>query len=149
MHIKRAYKSGQLNHAVNPIDSSDLQSKSMKPKSRGQKATDEKRVTEEKLMKFIRQLWAEHKKVTRLIVFNQVMNINPKFLGVTRSPGFYSRLCDWFYLGFKCRHNLSRRKVASVGQKVPDDWQEKKANIVQHVAHNQMPQRRANGSMIP
>jgi hypothetical protein len=35
MRIKQAYESGQLDRTVNPINSSDLQSKSLKPTSCG------------------------------------------------------------------------------------------------------------------
>ena len=107
LRIKKAHDSGKLTGAKDPIDKSDLQSKTVIPNSRGRKPTDVKRVTEDKLMSHIKTLWSQGKIVTRHIVFHAVMKINPQFLGGVKSSGHLAKLRDWFYLGLKKRYNLS------------------------------------------
>ena len=57
-------------------------------------------------------------------MLRQAIQINPGLLGGIGSGGHFMRLLNWFYFGFKLRYKLSKRKISSVGQKLPNDWRE-------------------------
>ena len=59
--------------------------------------------------------------------FRNVMDIYPVFKvsggpGIKGTVGHMKRLKKWFYYGFNRRNNLSNRKISSVIQKFPKDW---------------------------
>ena len=55
-------------------------------------------------------------------------------------PGLQrTRLQTWFYFGFNRRYNLSNRKLASIGQKLPVDWEEHLRRLQERVARQQFP----------
>eukprot|EP00956_Cyclotella_meneghiniana_P009844 scaffold13631_cov38-Cyclotella_meneghiniana.AAC.19 len=56
------------------------------------------------------------------------------------STGYLDRLKTWFYHGFKKRYNLSNRKIASISQKLPTNWQRHLRTQQQSVAAAQFPQ---------
>eukprot|EP00957_Ditylum_brightwellii_P131189 10006193-Ditylum_brightwellii.AAC.1 len=77
------------------------------------------------------------------------MEIDPSFKGGVNSYCFFDHMKNWFYFGFNRRHNLSRRKISSTGQKLLNDWEDKRANIVARVAKCQTPCKRVDGSFAP
>eukprot|EP00956_Cyclotella_meneghiniana_P036000 scaffold120055_cov77-Cyclotella_meneghiniana.AAC.2 len=102
---------------------------------------------EKKLIAQLEELWANNKCVSRTVIFWLVLELDPNFQvsggeGGRGSAGHMDRLKTWFYYGFKKRHRLSNRKIASIGigQKLPDRWQEKLRTQQQRVAAAQFPQ---------
>ena len=76
----------------------------------------------------------------------QAMHNNPGFLGGIGSGGHFMRLLNWFYFEFKLRYKLSKRKISSVGQNLPNDWRERHDNIIFRVANAQIPRQRPDGT---
>ena len=70
-------------------------------------------------------MWEASKPLTRYVIFHKVMEIDPSFMGGVDSDGYFVRMKDWFYYGFKGRKKLSIRKISSIGQKLPNDWEVK------------------------
>ena len=90
---------------------------------------------EKKLMAQLEELWANDKCVSRTVIFRLVLELDPNFQvsggeGGRGSTGHMDRLKKWFYYGFNKRHRLSNRKIASIGQKLPDRWQEKLTSVI-------------------
>lgn len=90
-------------------------------------------------------LWHQDKLVLRTIIFRLVLEIDPNFkvnggIGGKGSEGHLHRLKNWFYFGFKRQFNLSNRKIASIGQKLPNNWEVDLRNLQQHVVVAQFPQ---------
>ena len=77
------------------------------------------------------------------------MKIDPGFLSDVGSSGHFMRLLNWFYFGFKLRYKLSKRKISSCGQKLPQDWKERHNNIISCIARDQLPRQRPDGSFQP
>ena len=76
------------------------------------------------------------------MIFRRAMEINPKFC-----DGDMKKLKKWFYYGFIKRQNLSVRKVASVGQKLPKDWEAQMVAMKGRIKARQKPEKRADGSI--
>ena len=91
-----------------------------------------------------------NKKITRTIIFNQILKIDPTFLGGRDDPKIFKKLKSWFYGRFTKRAKLSKRVISSAGQKLPKDWEEKWQSIVASTSNVQMPkQQRADGTYQP
>ena len=144
--VKAHLKNGKLDDIIHSDSSKILKSKTVSVGSRGRFVLDPKKELESKLIKWCRENWNDNKHITRGIVFRQAMQLDPTFMGGLRSHNHFKKLMAWFYLGFKKRHKLSRRKISSCGQKLPKDWKKKSHNIVRRIAHRQMPRQRADGS---
>ena len=61
----------------------------------------------------------------------------------------FTALKSWFYGGFKKRAKLSKCRISSTGQKLPEKWEVMVERIIDCVAHKQMPQQRPDGSFHP
>ena len=121
-----------------------LNSKTVVPNARGRKVLDHDDETEKKLYEQLQELWAGDKRVSRVVVFRLVLDIDPMFKvsggpGGKGSAGHWYRLQTWFYFGFNRRYNLSNRKLASIGQKLPVDWEEHLRRLQERVARQQFP----------
>ena len=71
------------------------------------------------------------------VIFRTVMDIDPIFKvsggpGVKGTVGHMKQLKKWFYYGFNRHYNLSNRKISSVGQKLPKDWEAHLSNLMHH-----------------
>ena len=140
-------KSGKLTDLLE--GNADLKSKTVQSNTRGRKVIDTQEQLEKQLFAWCKDTWDNSKPITRYIVFHKVIEIDASFLGGVNSPDFFARMKNWFYYGFKRRYDLSRRKISSIGQKLPDDWQIKREDIVLRVARCQTPRKRGDGSFAP
>ena len=94
--------------------------------------------------------WENNKKITRGIIFRQVIVFDSTFFcGGLSNPNTFMALKKWFYGGFKKRSKLSRRVVSLMGQKLPINWKEKHTCIVCRTANDQMPRQRGDGTFQP
>lgn len=104
---------------------------------RGRKLINKTQCLERKLMDILGRLWKVDKRVTRAIIFRQALDIDKRFLGGVGSPNHFSKLKQWFYHGLNKRFSLSIRKISSVGQKLPRDWETKLQQIIDRVKRDQ------------
>ena len=56
---------------------------------------------------------------------------------------------SWFYRGFKKQAKLSKCRISSTVQKLPDQWEVMLERIIDRVAQKQMPQQRPDGCFHP
>ena len=77
----------------------------------------------------------------------KVLEIDPKFCGGVTSEGYLERLKTWFYYGLKVRFDLSNRKIAGAGQKLPNNWEQALIDKRGKVRAKQQPVRRVDGSV--
>ena len=61
----------------------------------------------------------------------------------------FTALKSWFYGGFKKRAKLSKCRISSTGQKLPEKLEVMVEHIIDRVAQKQMPQQRPDGSFHP
>ena len=61
----------------------------------------------------------------------------------------FTTLNIWFYGGFKKREKLSKCRISSTGQNLPEKWEVMVERIIDRVAQKQMPQQRPDGSFHP
>ena len=147
--IKKKYLAGDLEKLRTSTGKEKfklLRSKTMDPRARGRKPTEERSFVDEELLKWMEDCWKNEKRVTRTTVFRKALEINPELYGGAGSEGFLGRMKNWFYYSFAKKHNLSCRKIASVGQKLPNNWQEVMVDFRGRLRHRQDPQTRADGS---
>lgn len=124
-----------------------MKSKTLTINARGRKPCDELSQMETGVKTWLRGCYATDKRVSRTMIFRQALLLDPSFKGGPKSEGFIERMKNWFYYGFKVRANLSVRKLASVGQKLPLEWETVLARLTQNVRDIQNPQQRGDGSM--
>ena len=122
-----------------------MKSRTVNVGARGLHVLNEHYEIEKKLMAQLEELWANDKCVSRTVIFRLVLELDPDFQvsggeGGRGSAGHMDRLKTWFYYGFKSRYRLSNRKIASIGQKLPDRWQEKLRTQQSRVAAARFPQ---------
>lgn len=120
-----------------------LKKKSIDPNARGRKQLDSDSDLEKELAQWIYKLEDEEKRITRTMIFRKALELNPDFHG-----GDIKKLKKWFYYGFKNRANLSVRKIASVGQKLPKDWEEKMVDMRGRIRHRQCPVVQPDGRVL-
>lgn len=147
--IKKQYLAGeleQLRTAMGKEKLKLLRSKTLDPKARGRKPTEERSHVDKELLKWLEDLWKNEKRVTRTMIFRKALEINPELYGGVQSEGFLGRMKNWFYYSFVKKFNLSCRKIASVGQKLPENWEEKMVDFRRRLTRRQDPQTRADGS---
>ena len=61
----------------------------------------------------------------------------------------FTALKSWFYGGFKKREKLSKCRISSTGQKLPNKWEVMVERIIDRVAQKQIPRQRPDGSFHP
>ena len=61
----------------------------------------------------------------------------------------FTALKSWFYRGFKKQAKLSKCRISSTGQKLPEKWEVMVERIIDCVAQKQMPQQRPDGYFHP
>ena len=61
----------------------------------------------------------------------------------------FTALKSWFYGGFKKLAKLSKCRISSTGQKLPEKWEVMAERIIGSVAQKHMPQQRSDGSFHP
>ena len=145
--VSKTHREGKLDDIHD--NSSALKSKSVNPKARGRKVTNARKAMEDEILSWCKEMWDDLKPVTRYLVFHKVMTMYPTFEGGIGSDGFFDRMKNWYYHGFKHRKKLSIRKISSIGQKLPKDWQSKHRCIISRVASSQMPKQLCDGSFRP
>lgn len=155
--FKKEWEDGKYEHLLNtkPLDEmnkkerrehrQNKRSKSVKPNARGSVVLNDDYEIEEELMIKIRDLWERGKRVSRAVIFRLALEIDPTFKvsggdGGKGSVGHLKRLKQWFYFGFKRRKRLSNRKIASIGQKLPRNWERHLENLQKRIAAAQLPQ---------
>ena len=124
-----------------------MRKKSAGKKGRGRQVMSGMGSMEVKLEAWIVKCNTEEKRVTSTMIFRKVVELDPNFLGGVESDKFMIKLKKWFYYGFIKRANLSVRKLASVGQKLPVNWQEKMVDLRARIRERQDPQRQPDGTV--
>ena len=120
-----------------------LKKKSINPNARGRKQLNSASSLEAELGRWITKLEEEEKRITRTMIFRKALELDPGFYG-----GDIKRLKKWFYYGFVKRFELSIRKIASVGQKLPKDWEAKMVQMRGRVRHRQQPLAQPDGRVL-
>jgi len=124
-----------------------LKAKSVSLTGRGRKPLHSQTKTEKTLMVWLEERWAKEQRVSRTMVFRKVLENDPKFCGGVKSDGYLDRMKTWFYYGLKIRFDLSNRKIAGAGQKLPDNWEQALVDMRGKVRAKQQPVRRADGTV--
>ena len=104
---------------------------------------------EKVILKWCKEQWNKNKVVTRGIIFHKALCIYPKHSGGKSNNKIFTVLKSWFYGGFKKRAKLSKCRISSTGQKLPDKWEVMVERIIDRVAQKQMPHQRPDGSFHP
>ena len=99
---------------------------------------------EEKLYGNLGEYWADDKRVSCAIIFQTVIDINQisKVDNGTGGKGTIEhlrRLMKWFYFGFKRQYYVSNRKLSSVGQNLPNQWEMNLCDLQRRIAAEQFP----------
>ena len=58
----------------------------------------------------------------------------------------FTALKSWFYGGFKKQEKLSKCRISSTSQNLPEKWEVMLEHIIDRVAQKQMSQQRSDGS---
>lgn len=104
---------------------------------------------ETELYSYVKTLWNEKKRVTRLIIFRKAIEIHPLFKGGRKNnPKFFSCMKTWFYKGFCRRYDLSYTRIAGASRKLPPNWRELQESIQRRVAKSQV-ERKEGYLIIP
>ena len=91
-------------------------------------------------MKFLEVLWSIERRVTRTIIFRKALEIDPTFCAGVGKEGYLRRMKKWFYYHFTKHNYLSICKLASVGQKLPPNWEYKMDEMRDRVRRRQKPE---------
>ena len=78
---------------------------------------------EDKIAQCIREKRGKKKRISRMMVIRAFLLVNPGMHGGKNHPTFMKNCVNMYYR-FLRRHNLSTRRVTSVGQKLPPGWEE-------------------------
>jgi len=77
------------------------------------------------LTDWIKDMHSQRKPVIRILVLKKALELEPNFMGGLLAPDFMKRAMPWYYRYINRRaHHLSIQKPTSVGQKLPDGWQD-------------------------
>ena len=123
---RKEYTEGKLDNVLQlegRAKKEAMKSKTISVGARGRKPVSEQTDLERKLMVWLEDQWANERRVSRTMIFRQALVIDPSFKGGPKSTNFIERMKKWFYYGFAKRSYLSVRKLASVGQKLPPNWE--------------------------
>ena len=104
---------------------------------------------EKMILKWCKEQWNKIKVVTRGIIFHKALCIYPKHSGGKSNNQIFAALKSWFYGGFKKLAKLSKCRISSTGQKLPEKREVMVERIIDRVAQKQMPQQRPDGSFHP
>ena len=88
----------------------------------------------------------QNKVVTRGIIFHKSLCIYSKHSGGKSNKKIFTALKSWFYRDFKKQAKLSKCRISSTGQKLPEKWKVMVERIIDRVSPKQMPQQRPDGS---
>jgi len=116
-----------------------LKSKTAVPKTRGPQLAKDRAAVEKRLMAWVTKTCKRKKRVTRTMIFREVLKMDPKWYGGKGSKGFFKKMKQWFYFGFKKRHDLSICRISGAGQKLPLNWEAKMVDLRARVRRTQMP----------
>ena len=64
-----------------------------------------------------------------------ILCIYPKHSGGKSNNKIFTALGSWFYGGFKKRAKLSKFRISSTGQKLPEKWEVMVERIIDRVSH--------------
>ena len=101
---------------------------------------------EKMILKWCKDQRNKNKVVTRGIIFHKALCIYSKHSGGNSNNKIFTDLKSWFYGGFKKRAKLSKCRISSTGQKLPEKLEVMVERIIDRVAQKQMPQQRPGGS---
>ena len=101
------------------------------------------------LLKWYKEQRNKNKVVTRGIILQKALCIYLKHSGGKSNNKIFTALKSWFYGGFKKREKLSKRRISSTVQKLPDKWELMLERIIDCVSQKQMPHQRPDGSFHP
>ena len=104
---------------------------------------------EKVILKWCKEQWNRKKVVTQGIIFHKALCIYPKHSGGKSNNKIFTAFKSCFYGGFKKRAKLSKCRILSTGQKLPEKWELMVERIIDRVAQKQMPQQRPDGSFCP
>lgn len=144
--LKNKFDKGDLNKLLGLTGKEKLKAmkkKSINPNARGRKPLNAASELEVKLGEWITKLEEEEKRITRTMIFRKALELEPGFC-----DGDIQKLKKWFYYGFKKRFDLSIRKIASVGQKLPKNWEEQMVDMRGRVRHRQGASQQPDGRVL-
>ena len=124
-----------------------MRSKSLNLSARGRKPIDQLGRMEAVLMTWLEERWRLEQRVSRTMIFRQGLVIDPKLCDGIKKDGYLERLKKWFYYGFVRRNNLSIRKIAGAGQKLPNNWEKELINMKGKVRAKQNPVMKPDGTI--
>ena len=101
---------------------------------------------EKLIIKWCKEQWNKNKVVTCGIIFHKALCIYPKHSGGKSNNKIFTVLKSWFYGGFQKREKMSKCRISSIGQNMPDKWEVMVERIIDRVAQKQMPHQRPDGS---
>ena len=78
-----------------------LKKKSLSVNARGRKSIQLGTRTEKLLLAWLEERWKLDQRVSHTMIFQKVLDIDPKFKGGVHSDGYLAWLKKWFYYGFK------------------------------------------------
>ena len=104
---------------------------------------------EKMILKWCKEQWKKKKVVTRGIILHKALSIYPRHIGGKSNKKIFTALKSWFYGDFKKQAKLSKCRISSTGQKLPEKWEVMVERIIDCVAPKQMPQQRPDGSFHP
>ena len=91
---------GKMEHIIGDSavqSASRMNSNTMQPGARGRKVINRKKQSEKDLLEWLDKQWSKNKKITRTIIFNQILKIDPTYLGGRDEPKIFKKLKSWFY----------------------------------------------------
>jgi hypothetical protein len=144
--LRKQFNGGLLNELLSLTGKEKMKSlkkKSINPNARGRKQLNSASELEEELGRWVTKLEEEEKRITRTMIFRKALEFDPDFQG-----GDLKRLKKWFYYGFVRRFDLSLRMIASVGQKLPKNWEAKMVDMRGRVRHRQRPSAQPDGRVL-
>ena len=75
------------------------------------------------LMSVLIDMRNKNYRITRTIIFMNVLKICPNFKGGKYSHNLMSQIKNWFYHGFNKQHNLSYKQISGFSRKLRPNWE--------------------------
>jgi hypothetical protein len=139
---RQSYKKGKERRKA-------MKKKTLNPAAKiGRQPTVHQNDLAQKVMETVEQWIEQDKRVTRTMIFRRALEIDPNFMGGINDPQCLTKMKKWFYYGFIKKHDLSVRKISSVGQKLPRNWEDQMVNMRDRVRHRQGPKKQPDGKVL-
>ena len=94
---------------------------------------------EKMILKWCKEQRNKKKVVMWGIIFHKALCIYPNHIGGKFNNKIFTALKSWLYGGFKKREKLSKRRISSTGQNLPEKLEVMVERIIDRFAPKQMP----------